>query len=389
MNAAFLIVGAGMTGAVLARRIAETLDAPVEVIDRRPHMGGNCWSEIDAPSGVECHRYGSHIFHTSNQAAWDFASRFTAWNDYRHTVWTSFRQRVYPMPINLMTINALYGRNFTPEDARAFIRAEVAKEGVTTPSNLEEKAISLVGRPLYEAFIRGYTMKQWEKDPRELAPEIITRLPVRYTYNLRYFADTWEGIPLDGYAALFRRMLDHPCIRLRLGVDWRDIREGVPATARVIFTGPMDSFFDWRLGRLEWRTLDFEIDRPECADAQGCPVMNFADIETRCTRAHEFKHYHPERPDTGKTVIWREYSRFAGRDDEPYYPVDTAPNRKLLAAYQELARRECPNVTFAGRLGAYRYLDMDDAIVEALEVFATITGNNADTGAPRHGQGDA
>ena len=368
MSRPILIVGAGLAGSVMAERIANDLDRPVTVIEKRNHIGGNCWSEIDSETGIECHKYGSHIFHTSNREVWEYISRFTEWNNYQHRVWTSYQGRIYSMPINLQTINSYYGLNLTPEEAKDFIQAEAAKEDITEPRNLEEKAISLIGRPLYEAFIRGYTIKQWEKDPRELDPSIITRLPVRYNYNNRYFNDTWEGIPLHGYGKMFERMLSHPNITVRLNTDWFDIRDSISPETLVIYTGPIDQFFDYRFGRLEWRTVDFTIERHNCADYQGASVINNADPETPYTRTHEFKHYHPEREDTGKTVIYREYSRFAVEGDEPYYPVNTKRNINLYNLYYRLAIKQ-HNIIFKGRLGIYKYLDMDKIISNALIYF--------------------
>ncbi len=366
-----LVVGAGFFGAVIAERVAAELDLPVTVIDRRPHIGGNCWSAVDEETGVECHMYGSHIFHTSDGEVWKYLRRFTEFNAYRHHVWTQHAGHVYAMPINLHTINSYYRRNFSPEEARAFIREEAAAEGIVTPSNLEEKAVSLIGRPLYTAFIRGYTIKQWEKDPTELDPAIITRLPVRYNYDNRYFSDALEGIPLDGYGAVFRRMLDHPRISVRLETDFADLRETLSEDTLVCYTGAIDQFFDYSLGRLEWRTVDFAVERPPCADFQGTSVMNYADAEIPWTRIHEFRHYHPERPCTGRTVIFREFSRFAGPEDAPYYPVATPRNAALLEEYRRLAAA-LPDVVFGGRLGTYRYLDMDDTIAEALACYASV-----------------
>jgi UDP-galactopyranose mutase len=363
------IAGAGFSGAVIAERTASDFGLPVVVIDRRTHIGGNSWSEIDGETGVEFHKYGSHIFHTSDNEVWEYISRFTGFNSYRHHVWTISGGRVYPMPINLSTINSFYGLALSPDEARALTMRESARDGINEPSNFEEKAVSLVGRPLYEAFISGYTAKQWEKDPKELAADIITRLPVRYSYNTRYFSDTWEGIPLEGYGGLFRKLLDHPRIEVRLGVDFADLRDTLP-DALIVFTGAIDEYFCYRLGRLEWRTMNFEAERPDCADFQGTAVVNYADPDIPYTRIHEFKHYHPERPDTGNTLIFREYSRWAGMSDEPYYPVDTEANRRLYADYAALAEREAPEVVFCGRLGQYKYLDMDDAVREALRCYA-------------------
>lgn len=361
-----LVVGAGFFGAVLAERIAEDAGLPVTVIDRRSHTGGNCWSEKDPQTGVEFHTYGSHIFHTSDEAVWKYVSRFTAFNDYRHTVWTSFRDRVYPMPINLGTVSAYYGRRFSPEEARSLVREEAAGAGIDVPRNLEEKAVSLIGRPLYEAFIRGYTMKQWEKDPKELSADIITRLPVRYTYNNRYFDDTFEGIPLEGYGKLFERLLAHPKIEVRLNTDYAAMKSLLNPETLVCYTGAIDQYFEYALGRLEWRTVDFTRERFGYPDFQGTTVMNYADETVPYTRIHEFKHYHPERPDTGATLIFKEYSRFARQGDEPYYPIDTEGNRNLYARYRERAGREAPGVIFGGRLGRYKYYDMDDTIAAAL-----------------------
>ena len=284
MNRPILIVGAGLFGSVMAERIANGLGLPVTVIEKRSHTGGNCWSEIDAETGIEIHKYGPHIFHTSNREVWDYISQFTQWNNYQHHVWSRHKGRMYSMPINLATINSFYGMSLTPAEAEKFIAAEAAREGITEPANLEEKAISMIGRPLYEAFIRGYTIKQWEKDPTELAPEIITRLPVRFNYNSRYFNDIWEGIPLHGYAAIFEKMLSNPLISVRLNTDWFDIRDSISPDTLVIYTGPIDRFFDYRFGRLEWRTLDFEKEYHDVPDYQGAAQINEADTDTPQTR---------------------------------------------------------------------------------------------------------
>lgn len=365
-----VIVGAGFFGAVLAERIAADAGREVTVVDRRSHPGGNCWSEVDSETGVEYHTYGSHIFHTSNEAVWRYITAFTRFNAYRHTVWTTRRDRVYAMPVNLATINAFYGKNLSPAAARALIAAEIAREGITEPRNLEEMAISLVGRPLYDAFIRNYTIKQWEKDPTELSADIITRLPVRYTYNNRYFTDEHEGIPLEGYGAVFKKLLSHRGITVRLNTDFAAIRPHLAPDTLICWTGAIDEFFEYALGRLEWRTVDFAAERPGVPDFQGTAVMNYADGDVPYTRIHEFTHYHPERPAPGSTLIFKEYSRAAGENDEPYYPVDTAGNRERLVRYQDLAKREAPNVIFGGRLGRYTYYDMDDAIDAALRCYA-------------------
>jgi UDP-galactopyranose mutase len=364
VNADLVIAGSGLFGLTVAERCARDLGLRVLVVERRDHIGGNAYSETEPSTGIEVHRYGAHLFHTSNERVWEYANRFTAFTGYRHRVFSIFKGRVYPMPINLGTICEYFGRAMSPDEARALIAEQAAE--VTDPRNLEEKAISLIGRPLYEAFIRGYTAKQWQTDPRELPPEIITRLPVRYTFDNRYFADRYEGLPVDGYAAWLERMADHPLIEVRLGIDFFDLSIG---DAPVVYTGPLDRYFDYSEGRLGWRTLDFEREVLPTGDFQGTPVMNYADEDVPYTRIHEFRHFHPERdnpPD--RTVIAREYSRFAEPGDEPYYPIDTAADREKLLRYRELAREE-KNVLFGGRLGTYRYLDMHMAIASALTMY--------------------
>ena len=367
MNVDLVVVGSGFFGLTVAERCAVDLGLRVLVLERRDHIGGNAYSEDEPRTGIEVHRYGAHLFHTSNERVWRYANRFTKFTDYRHRVYTTFKNRVYPLPINLGTICEFFGRVFTPDQARALIAEQSAE--VTDPRNLEEKAISLIGRPLYEAFVRGYTAKQWQTDPRELPPEIITRLPVRYTFDNRYFDDVHEGLPVDGYTAWLERMADHPNIEVRLGTDFFDLRADLAGRVPVVYTGPLDRYFDFAEGALGWRTLDFDLEVKPTGDFQGTPVMNYADEDVPYTRIHEFRHFHPERehyPDD-RTVIMREYSRFAGRDDEPYYPINTPEDRRRLLKYRELARGE-NGVLFGGRLGTYRYLDMHMAIASALSL---------------------
>ncbi|CAH2029925.1 UDP-galactopyranose mutase [Trichlorobacter ammonificans] len=366
----YLIVGAGFFGAVMAERIANDLGQRVLVIDKRDHIGGNSYSALDPMTGIECHCYGSHIFHTSNRNVWEYISHFTGFNSYRHKVLTRYQGRTFIMPINLSTINSLYNLDLSPEEAARFIKEEAAREGIAAPANLEEKAISLIGRPLYEAFIRGYTIKQWQTDPRDLPESIITRLPVRCGHHYDYFDDRWQGIPWDGYGALFERMVTHPLIEVRLQTDYFAIRDQVPEACKVIYTGPIDRFFDYRYGVLGWRTLRFELEVVQTGDFQGTTVVNYADSETPYTRIHEFRHYHPERTGypTDRSVIYREYSLSCGREDDPYYPINTAQDREKY----ELYRRDgelLPNVLFGARLGTYRYLDMDKVIEQALELY--------------------
>ncbi|MCO5996767.1 UDP-galactopyranose mutase [Actinoallomurus rhizosphaericola] len=365
MNADLVVAGAGLFGLTVAERCARDLGLRVLVVERRDHIGGNAYSETEPSTGIEVHRYGAHLFHTSNERVWEYVNRFTAFTDYRHRVFTVFKDQVYPMPINLGTMCAFFGRAMSPDEARALIAGQAAE--ISDPANLEEKAISLIGRPLYEAFIRGYTAKQWQTDPRALPAEIITRLPVRYTFDDRYFADRYEGLPVDGYAAWLERMADHPGIEVRLGTDFFDL--DAVGNVPVVYTGPLDRYFGHREGALGWRTLDFELEVLPTGDFQGTPVMNYADEDVPYTRIHEFRHFHPERDHPGdRTVIMREYSRFAGPADEPYYPIDTPADRAMLHRYRELARAE-KDVLFGGRLGTYKYLDMHMAIASALTMY--------------------
>lgn len=363
-----LVVGAGFYGATLAERAAAH-GRRVVVIDRRHHIGGNAASHFDSQTGIEVHDYGAHLFHTSIESVWTYLNRFTAFTDYRHRVFTTYRDRVYSMPINLGTICQYFGRRLSPDEARALIAAQAAELGGRPPVNLEEKAIALVGRPLYEAFIRGYTAKQWQTDPRQLPEHIITRLPVRWTYDDRYFSDRFEGLPVDGYAALFARMLAHDNISVQLGVDFFVLKPHLPAGLRIVYTGAIDRYFDYAEGDLGWRTIDFEREVLSIGDFQGTAVMNYADEDVPWTRILEFRHFNPERNyRTDKTVIAKEFSRFARRDDEPYYPIATAEDKAIYRRYAARAAAE-PNVHFGGRLGTYRYWDMHQAIGAALKAW--------------------
>jgi len=371
-GADLLIVGSGFFGLTIAERVATQLDKKVVVIDRREHIGGNAYSEIEPETGIEVHRYGAHLFHTSNKRVWEYANQFTDFTDYIHRVFTIYAGRVYPMPINLATICEYAGRYLTPDEARALVIEQASEIRSEDVSNLEEQAISLIGRPLYEAFIRGYTKKQWQTDPTELPASIIKRLPVRYDFNNRYFSDTYEGLPTDGYTAWLTKMAAHENISVILDTDYFDVRSSVPEGLPTVYTGPLDRYFDFEAGELGWRTLDFTQEVLPVGDFQGTPVMNYADEDVAFTRIHEFRHFHPERNyQTDQTVIFHEYSRFAETGDEPYYPINTAEDRAKLERYRELARKEAVanNVIFGGRLGTYQYLDMHMAIGAALSTY--------------------
>ncbi len=367
-----LVVGSGFFGLTIAERCASELGLKVLVLERRPHLGGNAYSEREPETGIEVHKYGAHLFHTSNERVWEYVNRFTDFTSYQHRVFGKYDGQVYSLPMNLNLINVFFGKSHTPDEARALIAEQSSEIATGDATNLEEKAISLVGRPLYEAFIKGYTAKQWQTDPTELSADIITRLPVRYNFDNRYFNDKYEGLPVDGYTAWLERMADHPNIEVRLETDFLHtpgVREEFQGKVPIVYTGPVDEYFDNCEGRLSWRTVDLPAEVVDVDDFQGCSVMNYNDADVAYTRIHEFKHFHPERTYLpGKTVIVHEYSRFAEEDDEPYYPINTAEDREKLLKYRDLAKQE-PMTLFGGRLGTYKYLDMHMAIGSALSMF--------------------
>lgn len=366
-----VVVGSGLFGLTIAERCANELGLKVLVLERRHHLGGNAYSEAEPETGIEVHVYGAHLFHTSNERVWEYVNRFTSFTDYQHRVFAKYQGQVYSFPMNLGLINEFFGKSHTPDEARELIKEQASEIATEDATNLEEKAISLIGRPLYEAFVKGYTAKQWQTDPTELSADIITRLPVRYTFNNRYFNDKYEGLPVDGYTAWLTKMADHPNIEVRLDTDFFEVADEYKGKVPIVYTGPVDEYFGNSEGRLSWRTVDLEPEVMKVDDFQGTSVMNYNDGDVPFTRIHEFKHFHPEREYAeakGKTVIVREYSRFAEVGDEPYYPVNTAEDRAKLLKYRELAQQE-PMVLFGGRLGTYKYLDMHMAIGSALSMF--------------------
>lgn len=363
-----VVVGSGFFGLTVAEMLARDRGMNVEIIERRNHIGGNAYSEIDPDTGIEIHTYGSHLFHTSNERVWEYANRFTSFTDYKHHVWTQHKGKSYPMPIGLALMCQFYGRALTPNQARELVEEQSAQFTQGSVTNLEDKAISLIGRDLYESFIKGYTEKQWQTPATDLPASIITRLPVRYTFDTRYFNDTYEGLPTNGYTAWLEKMADNPRITIKLENDFFDRKSELVGQVPVIYTGPVDRYFDYEYGELAWRTLDFEREVLNVDDFQGTSVMNYADIDVPFTRIHEFKHFHPERNyPAGKTIIMREFSRFAGRGDEPYYPVNADKDREALLRYREAAAHE-KQVWFGGRLGTYQYLDMHMAIASAMSL---------------------
>ena len=374
MNADLVVVGSGLFGLTIAERAATELGLKVALLDRRSHIGGNAYSKKEEQTGIEVHQYGAHLFHTSNERVWEYVNRFTDFTNYVHKVYTNHNGVVYPMPINLGTINQFFNAAYSPAEAKALIQEQAGELAGTDPQNLNDKGIQLIGRPLYEAFIKHYTAKQWQTDPADLPASIISRLPVRYNYDNRYFNDKYEGLPVDGYAAWLERMAAHENIEVHLNTDFFEdgheySRSNVIGQVPVIYTGPVDRYFDFAEGDLSWRTIDLEQEVLPIEDFQGCAVMNYPDAEQPYTRIHEFRHFHPERDYTkDATVIMREFSRFAEKGDEPYYPVNTSVDREKLLAYRDLAKGE-DKVLFGRRLATYKYLDMHMAIGAALSMF--------------------
>ncbi|WP_411838003.1 UDP-galactopyranose mutase [Paracoccus sp. ME4] len=358
-----LLVGAGLSGAVIGRELAEA-GHDCRIIDARPHIAGNCHTERDAATGVMLHVYGPHIFHTDDEGVWDYVNRFARFLPYQNRVKTTAQGRVHSLPINLLTINQFFGTTLRPDEARAFIESK-ADTSISDPQTFEEQALRFVGPELYEAFFKGYTEKQWGCSPTDLPASILKRLPVRFNYDDNYFFHRFQGMPQDGYTAMVAAILDHPRITVELGTEYRP--EMAAEADHVFWSGPLDGYFDYRLGRLGYRTLDFER-FSDTGDYQGCAVMNFGDREVPYTRITEHKHFSPWESHEG-TVCYREYSRAAEPGDTPYYPIRLVEEKALLEQYIDLARAT-PGVTFVGRLGTYRYLDMDVTIREALDTAA-------------------
>ncbi len=351
----YLIVGAGLFGAVFAREMTDR-GKKCLVIDRRNHIGGNCFTE--QVEGITVHRYGAHIFHTSDQEVWDFINRYATFNSFVNSPVAVYGDELYNLPFNMNTFSKLWGIR-TPAEAKAIIARQVEELGITEPKNLEEQALSLVGRDVYEKLVRGYTEKQWGRPCCELPSFIIKRLPLRFTFDNNYFSDRWQGIPVGGYTAVFERMLEG--IEVRLGVDYKDT--DIPAK-KTVYCGCIDEFFGYRMGTLGYRSLRFETEVLDTDNYQGNAVVNYTSAEVPYTRIIEHKHF--EFGTQPKTVISIEYPADWSRRVEPYYPINDERNSVLYAEYAELAKSR-PDVIFGGRLGQYRYLDMDKVIRAALD----------------------
>ena len=360
----YLIVGAGLYGAVMAR---QALDAgkSVLVVDKRPHIGGNVYTE--EVEGIHVHRYGAHIFHTTDRRVWDYVNRFAEFNRFTNAPVANYHGELYSLPFNMYTFNRMWGVT-TPAEAAAKIEEQRKAAGITDPQNLEEQAISLVGTDIYEKLIKGYTEKQWGRPCRELPAFIIKRLPVRLTFDNNYFNARYQGIPLGGYTAMVARMLEGA--EVRTGVDYLADKTRLDALAgQVIYTGPIDAYFGYRLGALQYRSVRFETEVLDMPNFQGNAAVNYTDRETPYTRIIEHKWF--EDKGQPRTVISREYSSEWKPGDEPYYPVNDEKNGALYARYRQLAEQE-PGVIFGGRLGEYKYYDMDAVIAAALDKAAEV-----------------
>ncbi|QIO06850.1 UDP-galactopyranose mutase [Acinetobacter shaoyimingii] len=361
----FLIVGAGFSGAVVARALAEA-NHQVKVIDQRSHIAGNCFTKRDVSTQVMEHVYGPHIFHTNNEKVWEYVNQHGKFKPYINRVKTTYQHQVYSLPINLHTINQFYQKLFSPSEAQHWI-ASIADQSIDEPKNFEEQALKFIGKDLYAAFFRGYTKKQWGCEPTQLPASILKRLPVRFNYDDNYFAHKYQGIPEEGYTPIIESILHHPNIEIQLDTSFsQDMKDSVD---HVIWTGQLDQWFDYSEGRLGYRTLDFEKYEAE-GDFQGTAVMNYGDEEIPYTRISEHKHFAPWE-EHEKTIYFKEYSRHCEEGDIPYYPIRLVDDKHLLKKYIERAKIE-QNVTFVGRLGTYRYMDMDVTIEEALNVSSRI-----------------
>ena len=363
----FLIVGAGLYGSVFAREAAKHGKTSL-VIDRRSHVGGNIYTENIA--GINVHMYGPHIFHTDNEEVWNYVQEFAEFNHFINTPKANYRGRLYSLPFSMYTFAEMWGVT-VPEEASAIIEEQRQSAGVSDPENLEEQAIDLVGTDIYEKLIKGYSQKQWGRECRELPAFLIRRLPVRFTYDDSYYNSRYQGIPAGGYTGMIERILDDPLITVRVDTDFFDHREELESAADMtIYTGPIDAYFDFCLGRLEYRSVRFEKEILDTSDYQGYAVINYTDAETPWTRIIEHKWFEYGRDENGKdipgTVISREYCYECGPDDEPFYPLN---DERITALHEEYAKLAAavPNVVFGGRLGEYKYYDMDQVIVSALD----------------------
>lgn len=358
----YLIVGAGLYGAVFAQEAVRRGKSCL-VLEKRAHIGGNIYTkEVE---GIQVHQYGAHIFHTSNKKVWEYVQQFAEFNRYTNSPVANYKGEIYNLPFNMNTFNKMWGV-VTPEQAKAKIEEQIRQYGVENPQNLEEQGVNLVGKDLYEKLIKGYTEKQWGRRATDLPPEIIKRIPVRYIYDNNYFNDIYQGIPIGGYTKMIEKMLDG--VEVRLNTDFLEDKDMYLQMAKkIVYTGPVDAYFAYQFGPLEYRSVSFETEVLDMPNYQGNAVVNYTEYEVPYTRIIEHKHF--EFGNQKKTVISREYPVEWTLGDEPYYPINNEKNNQLYRRYEELARNE-ENVIFGGRLGTYRYMDMHQVVEEALETVA-------------------
>lgn len=345
----------------MARQLAQRMDCEVNVWDERPHVAGNCHTERDSSTGVMVHKYGPHIFNTDREDVWDYVRNFARFRPFTNRVKAVTPRGVFSLPINLLTLNQFFGKQFGPQEARTFV-ASLGDASIGEPSNFEEQALKFLGRELYENFFHGYTCKQWGCEPRELPASVLKRLPVRFNYDDNYYLSRFQGIPEEGYTAMVQKMLEHPAISVELNKRFEP--EHPNTFAHVIYTGPLDAFFGFRFGRLGYRTVTFERLEAD-GDFQGNAVVNYTDPKVHYTRIHEHKHFAPWE-EHARTVYFREYSKETEAQDPPFYPKRLAGDCQLLTEYRKLASQQM-KVSFLGRLATYRYMDMDEVIGEALD----------------------
>ncbi|EMH4136454.1 MULTISPECIES: UDP-galactopyranose mutase [Serratia] len=367
-----LLVGAGLSGVVIGRQLAEK-GLRVTIIDQRPHIGGNCFDDRDAETEVMVHTYGPHIFHTDNEIVWNYVTKYAVMMPYVNRVKSTVNGQVFSLPINLHTINQFFNKTCSPSEAKELIQSK-GDSSIVEPKTFEEQALRFVGQELYEAFFKGYTIKQWGMSPSELPASILKRLPIRFNYDDNYFNHKYQGMPKDGYTAMIKKIAEHDNITVKLGTPFD--KACIGDYDHIFYSGPLDAFYEYSLGRLGYRTLDFDKFKFD-GDYQGCAVMNYGSVDVPYTRITEHKHFSPWESHQG-SVCYKEYSRYCTEDDIPYYPIRQVGEMQMLEGYISLAQKE-KNITFVGRLGTYRYLDMDVTIHEALHT-ADIYLNSIATG---------
>ena len=366
----YLIVGAGLFGATVAEHLARA-GKKVLIIEKRDHLAGNIHSYTDSETGIEIHTYGSHIFHTEYDEVYNYLKRFTDFNDYVHTVNTRHKGRLYPMPINLDTINLLFNPNLDAKSAEEFVHEEAEKTGIKEPQNFEEQGLKLVGKRLYDAFLKNYTRKQWNTDPKNLSADILKRIPVRFSHDNRYFITAkYQGIPKNGYTKMVENMLSSESITIKLNTSFQSIKDAVPQDMNIIYTGPVDELMDYKFGALPYRSLRFEEERVKNS-VQKEAVINEADLDVPYTRTHNYKYYQIHQPDIiaqDISILCHEYPDDYQIGKEAYYPVNNSDSDALYKKYLDEIHATFPQLVLGGRLGAYRYWDMDLCVKNALDL---------------------